>query len=46
MVNIKKNIEDNFIWRDPMDSEEAKQMSEEANMSRAWKRNLLQNQSP
>jgi hypothetical protein len=30
MVNIKKNIEDNFIWRDPMDSEEAKQMSEEA----------------
>lgn len=30
MVDIKKNIEDNFIWRDPMDSEEAKQMSEEA----------------
>jgi len=24
MVNIKKNITDNFIWRDPMDSEEAK----------------------
>ena len=24
MVNIKKNIEDNFIWRDPLDSEEAK----------------------
>ena len=30
MVDIKKNIEDNVIWRDPMDSEEAKQMSEEA----------------
>ena len=27
MVNIKKNIEDNFIWRDPLDSEEAKQMA-------------------
>ena len=24
MVDIKKNIEDNFIWRDPLDSEEAK----------------------
>lgn len=24
MVNIKKNIEDNFIWRDPLESEEAK----------------------
>ena len=24
MVNIKKNVTDNFIWRDPMDSEEAK----------------------
>jgi uncharacterized protein YegJ (DUF2314 family) len=24
MVNIKKNIKDNFIWRDPLDSEEAK----------------------
>jgi len=29
MVNIKKNIEDNFIWRDPLDSEEAKQMDRE-----------------
>ena len=27
MVNIKKNIEKNFIWRDPLDSEEAKQMA-------------------
>lgn len=24
MVDIKKNIEDNFIWRNPLDSEEAK----------------------
>ena len=24
MVNIKKNITDNFIWRNPLDSEEAK----------------------
>ena len=24
MTNIKKNIEDNFIWRNPLDSEEAK----------------------
>lgn len=29
MVDIKKNIEDNFIWRDPLDSEEAKQMQQE-----------------
>jgi predicted RNA-binding Zn-ribbon protein involved in translation (DUF1610 family) len=27
MVNIKKNIEKNFIWRDPLDSEEAKAMA-------------------
>ena len=24
MVNIKKNITDNFIWKNPLDSEEAK----------------------
>jgi len=24
MTNIKKNITDNFIWRNPLDSEEAK----------------------
>ena len=24
MINIKKNITDNFIWRNPLDSEEAK----------------------
>jgi len=27
MVDIKKNIEKNFIWRDPLDSEEAKAMA-------------------
>ena len=27
MVNIKKNIEKNFLWRDPLDSEEAKAMA-------------------
>ena len=27
MVNIKKNIKDNFIWGDPLDSEEAKAMA-------------------
>jgi hypothetical protein len=44
MTNIKKNIIDNFIWKNPLDSEEAKG-NVVYTCRRAWKGNILSNQS-